>query len=314
MKIYLYFLILTLLPATLLAQQDAKIAFYQQNLQLYNPAATGLDDRTTLGSSFRNQWSGVEGAPTIQAFHLSIPGGEKRLAYGGLVLADQTFVERQTRLFATFSYRIPVGKSNSLYLGIQGGGNLVNLNFDGINLAHSDDGQLGNLSRFYPNIGVGAHLKTNRLYLSLSAPMLFGNKKEKNADAIAPTPADDMHLYFSGGLRLPAFAEDWEYLASTLIRWVADAPVAAVFNAGLAYRKSELLLAYHHNGSLGASLLIDSGELISFGYAYEFPTTRLLSKLHSGNHELIFRIKFNNKKNNAGKSISPKRDDDLALN
>lgn len=52
----------------------------------------------------------------------------------------------------------------------------------------------------------------------------------------------------------------------------------------------------------------------SFGYAYEFPTIRLLSKLHYGNHELIFRIKFNNKKNNAGKSISPQRDDDLALN
>jgi len=309
---YLYLLVL--LPAFILGQQDTKIAFYQQNLQLYNPAATGLEDQTTLSSNIRSQWQGIDGAPSVQTFNLSVPGGEKRLGYGAVILVDQTFVERQTRLFATFSYRLPVGNGNSLYLGIQGGGNHINLDFDGLNLAHDDDSELSNLSRFYSNVGVGAYYKTERFYFSLSAPMLFGHKNEKKKDAIIPTPADDSHLYFSAGLRLPAFAEDWKYVASTLTRWVPNAPTSLVFNVGMAYQKSELLLAYHQDSSLGASLLLDTGGTISIGYAYQFPTPSLLSKLQSGNHEFILRIRFNNKKTRAIEPQATEEIDDLAMN
>jgi hypothetical protein len=49
---------LDLLPGFLLGQQDAKIAFYQQNLQLYNPAATGIVDQTNLSSNIRSQLQG----------------------------------------------------------------------------------------------------------------------------------------------------------------------------------------------------------------------------------------------------------------
>lgn len=107
---YLYLLVL--LPTFILGQQDTKIAFYQQNLQLYNPAATGLEDQTTLSSNIRSQWQGVEGAPNIQAFNLSVPGGEKRLGYGAVILVDQTFVERQTRLFATLKTSASISTVN----------------------------------------------------------------------------------------------------------------------------------------------------------------------------------------------------------
>lgn len=293
-KIYLNFLML--ISCFLLAQQDVQIAFYKQNLQLYNPAATGLEEQTTLSSGHRSQWSGIEGAPSIQAFNLSIPEGEKRLGYGAMVMVDQTFVERQTRLFASFSYRLPVDQRNSLYLGIQGGGNHINLNFTDLNLANNDDGRLKNFTRFYPNIGVGVYFEMKKCYFSFSAPLLFSHKKEKKADAISLTPADDLHLYFSTGVRLPAFADDWNYIVSTLIRWVPNAPTSSVINIGLTYQKSELLLAYHLNSSLGVSALFDNGGPISFGYAYQFSTPSLASKLHAGNHELIFRIRFKNKK------------------
>lgn len=290
------YLILTLIVALAgWSQQDPQIAFYQQHLQLYNPAATGVEGYTSINTTLRNQWQGLEDSPRVQAFTLSFPGREKRLSYGAMIMVDKTFVERQTRLFATFSYRLPLGNSNSLYLGVQGGGNNVNLNFNGINLAHQDDSELDNFSRFYPNVGVGAYIQLKKVYLALSAPLLFSHKKNKEADAINPTPADDMHVYFSGGVRLPAFARDWEYIASTLMRWVPNAPSTTVFNAGLAYQKSELTLAYHHNGSLGGNLLIDTGGVLSMGYAYQFPTQSLISKLNSGNHEIILRIRLDNK-------------------
>lgn len=123
-------------------QQDTQIAFFKKHLQLYNPAATGLENQMILSSTIRSQWSDVKGAPNVQLFNLSIPEGEKRLGYGALLMMDKTFIEHQTRLFASFSYRLPIGEKNSLYLGVQGGGNHMNLNFNDLNLAHKDDGKL----------------------------------------------------------------------------------------------------------------------------------------------------------------------------
>lgn len=131
----------------------------------------------------------------------------------------------------------------------------------------------------------------------------------------SPPPRQTICTFiFRGGLRLPAFAEDWEYLASTLIRWVADAPVAAVFNAGLAYRKSELLLAYHRDSSLGASIYFNPKGMVSMGYSYQFPTPSLLSKLNSGNHEIILRFRFkNNKKEPSEMEELDPSSDDIAM-
>jgi type IX secretion system PorP/SprF family membrane protein len=293
-KISAFFL--TLLPMLIWTQQDTQIAFFKKHLQLYNPAATGLENQMILSSTIRSQWSDVKGAPNVQLFNLSIPEGEKRLGYGALLMMDKTFIEHQTRLFASFSYRLPIGEKNSLYLGVQGGGNHMNLNFNDLNLAHKDDGKLENLTRFYPNIGVGVYYKMEKGFFSFSAPMLFGHKNKKNNEAISPSPLDDPHLYLSVGIRYPAFAENWKYIVYTLVRWVDNAPTSSVINAGLAYQKSELLFIYHHNSGLGVSELFDNGGPISVGYAYQFSTFDLLSKLHYGNHELTLRIRFNNKK------------------
>lgn len=165
------------------SQQDTQIAFYQKHLQLFNPAATGVDGYTSINNTFRNQWQGIADAPTVQAFTLSFPGYERRLSFGAMILVDKTFNERQTQLFATFSYRLPSGNNNSLFLGIQGGGNNVNLNFNDLNLAHDNDGALNSFTRFYPNVGLGAYLKLKKGYISLSAPGIFEHEQQKQIEA-----------------------------------------------------------------------------------------------------------------------------------
>ena len=44
------FVLLSIIPLILTAQQDSQVSFYQQNLQLYNPAATGLGDHPNFFS------------------------------------------------------------------------------------------------------------------------------------------------------------------------------------------------------------------------------------------------------------------------
>lgn len=281
----------------LLGQQDSNSVFYRQQLQLNNPAATGIDNRTLLSATHRKQWAGIEGAPTMHTFAFAVPGGESRLAYGAIILSDQTFVERKTHFFGTFSYRLPLSETNTLFLGIQGGGIHTDLNFEGINVTHQGDANLQHFSRFYPNIGVGAYLKLEQFYFSLSSPLLFSYKTEKEREAILPNPVDDLHFYFSAGTHFPAFNEHWNWVASVLTRWVSQAPTSMVFNAGLDYKGSELTVAYHQDSSLGGTFVFNTKGMLSIGYSYQFSTAPLISKLHAGNHEFFLRYRFNGKPN-----------------
>ena len=294
MKKYLFYIFLSFSSLSIWAQQDAKMAFYREHLQIYNPAATGILDQTLFTSNFRNQWFGQDGAPRINVISLSVPGNEKRLSWGVLLMNDKTFIESQTKAFATFSYRLPMGNNNSLFLGIQGGGNFTNVDFSGLRILNPEDQQLDNTSHFYPNVGVGAYWKSKNYFVSFSLPMLFGYSAEKTADNQEPTPADDVHSYLSAGVRLP-MSKDWEFIASTLIRWVPNAPTSLVFNAGMAYQKTELSLGYHHDGTLGAQLLVQPKKGLAIGYSYQFPTPTLLSKINTSNHELMVRIPLSKK-------------------
>jgi type IX secretion system PorP/SprF family membrane protein len=228
------------------------------------------------------------------------------LSWGVLLLSDKTFFETQTKAFATFSYRLPVVKKSSLFLEIQGGGTFTNVDFTNTRILNNDDPSLGNASHFYPNIGAGAYWQGEKFYVSFSLPMLFGHRSDKESNELAPTPADDLHSYFSAGLRLPVFAKDWEFLASTLIRWVPNAPNALVFNAGLAYRKTELNLGYHKDGTLGASLLVSPLSGLAIGYSYQFPTPDLFSQINTSNHELMVRIRLDSTRKQSAEQLVKK--------
>lgn len=283
-------------PTILLGQQASNVAFYQHQMQLYNPAASGINERISLSSLYRSQWVGIEGAPKVHTLAFEIPGGESRLGYGATILSDQTFVESRLRLFTTFSYRLPIGKTTSLYLGIQGGGDHVNLNIDNLNVISSGDDNLKNFTRFYPNIGVGAYLKMEKYYFSLASPLLFRHKKEKEKEGIFHNTSDALYLYFSAGAKLPAFNnQNWNWIAYGLIRWVKYAPTSIIFNAGLDFKGSEFTLAYHHDNSFGATFLLDTSTSLSIGYSYQFSSVRMISKLNSGNHELFLRFRFKEK-------------------
>jgi hypothetical protein len=77
-----------------------------------------------------------------------------------------------------------------------------------------------------------------------------------------------------------------------LIRWVPNAPNALVFNAGLAYRKTELNLGYHKDGTIG--------------YSYQFPSPDLFSQINTSNHELMVRIPLDSSRKQSAEQLVKK--------
>ena len=67
--------------------------------------SSGTQEGAFLNTSYRSQWVNVADATRGQAISLGFPSGEKRLGYGLRLSNDVTFTERQTKIYANFSYR-----------------------------------------------------------------------------------------------------------------------------------------------------------------------------------------------------------------
>lgn len=53
-----------LISLTASAQQDPQYTQYMYNMNVVNPAYAGLKESLSVTTLFRQQWSGLEGAPT----------------------------------------------------------------------------------------------------------------------------------------------------------------------------------------------------------------------------------------------------------
>ena len=64
------------------AQQDSNLSLYRYHLNTVNPAVSGTQEVPCFNTSFRSQWSGIEGAPEIQAFSYETPTDDERVGLG----------------------------------------------------------------------------------------------------------------------------------------------------------------------------------------------------------------------------------------
>jgi type IX secretion system PorP/SprF family membrane protein len=290
--LFLPVLIMFLFHGEAYGQQDAHIALYKYHLQIINPAFIGTQGSTYLNTSYRSQWAGIEDAPRIQAISLGIPSTEKRLNYGALFYNDKTFIEKQTRFFANFSYRIPLKQDLNLFLGLSAGGENFSVNFESLkNVSPLGDQFLTSFSRFNPNMGVGVYLQGSNFYAALSTPKLFQTKRFREADGFSTTARDLVHLYGSLGGRIPLSA-DWFWVNSANFRYVVRAPWSVITNTGIGFKNHELTVGYQWDASFSGTLMIQASDALSFGYSYQFPSSKAIASLTTGNHELLLKIRL----------------------
>ena len=280
------------------AQQDPHISLYRFHLNMFNPAVVGSQERPTVGMTFRSQWQGFEGAPETQVVSFATPTRGERVGLGFHVINDRTFVERQTQVFNSFSYRLPLNDTWTLFLGLQAGFNAYRVNAAGLTLYGRDknDPNLIDYSHLNPNVGVGAYLKHDNFYLSLSAPRVLNSKRLKDTEGLVTTAADRVQFYGSAAVRIP-LTRRWDFVPSFLARYVQYAPLLNTVNASFSYDKTiDFGVEYNFQSGMGATLMVDTFKTFSIGYAYVTSMHTELNQFSNGNHEVAIRIYLNGKK------------------
>src|SRR5258708_29914263 len=86
-----------------------------------NPAYAGADEKLSLTFINRNQWSGIEGAPTTQTLSAHTLFKKKQFGLGFLLVNDQIGVHRNVNASVSYAYHIQTGDQSYLSMGLQAG-------------------------------------------------------------------------------------------------------------------------------------------------------------------------------------------------
>ncbi len=165
-----------LLFTGLWAQQDAQYTQYMYNTMSVNPAYAGSRGQLSMSALYRAQWIGLDGAPTTTTLNLHSPIRESRVGYGLSIVHDEIGegVVQETYIDGVISYSIETSRTAKMSFGLTVSGNLLNLDFTGLNNFDQEPIAGDNIeNKFSPNFGLGFYYHTDKFYAGLSAPKLL---------------------------------------------------------------------------------------------------------------------------------------------
>ncbi|MEI7509811.1 MAG: type IX secretion system membrane protein PorP/SprF [Flavobacterium sp.] len=290
------------------AQQNPQYTQYMYNMSLVNPAyATDNEDIINIGGLYRAQWVGSVGGPTTGSFFAHSALG-KKVEGGVSVVHDEIGgIVKETSLYADFAYVLPVSENNKLSFGIKGGATFFSTNFNGFVYSDvlPDPAFANNLSRTFPNVGIGTFYFSKNYYVGFSAPNLLTTKQLEQRDGIVTTGVEAVHYFLTGGYVFN-INENLKFKPAFMVKAVSGAPTAVdltgnvlinnIFEAGLGYRLGD---------SFSGLVNFKVNPSLRVGYAYDY-TLSNLGRFNSGSHEIMILFDLNKSGNKNGYDKSPR--------
>jgi type IX secretion system PorP/SprF family membrane protein len=290
------------------AQQDKMFSQYMFNMMALNPAYAGSRDVLSMSALYRNQWTGLPGAPQTATFTMDMPLNSERVGVGLQLYSDKIGVLQEAGGFASYAFRIKVGAKTTLALGLQGGASSYQLNLTEVKT--SPDNQLdpafaSNISKVLPNFGTGIYLSNDRAYLSLSVPRLIKNKlSEYNVGDYRSVQA--RQAYLAAGF-VVGLTPGIKMKPSFLVKYAEGAPLGFDGNInfwfadriaiGASIRRNQFSSwAKYTTDAVVGLLEIQLTDQFRFGYAYDY-TMNGLQSVAPSSHEIMIRYEFGFGKN-----------------
>src|SRR5690554_153666 len=278
-----------LIAATTFGQQDPQYTQYMYNMSVLNPAyATDNADVINLGLLYRAQWVGIDGGPTTGAFfaHSSIT---ERVEGGISIMYDQIGdVVKETNAFVDIAYVIPMGKTHKLALGLKAGATFFSTDFNGFVYSDPvvDPAFASNLSKTFPNAGIGAFYFGEQFYLGASAPNLLRSKHLEEDSGVVVNGVEEIHTFITGGYVF-RLNDDLKFKPAFMTKAVTGAPLSLDLTANALFNDNfEFGVGYRFDDSVSALFNIQVAPPIRIGYSYDY-TLNNLGKFNSGSHEIL---------------------------
>ena len=157
-----------------LAQDTYNFTQFFFNPALLNPSLTGSDGRLAMYASFRKQWAGIDGAPTIGNFSVQTALPNK-VNLGFNASNDKNGLLSTSGLLFTGGYSLPVSDVNFIRFGISLGAAWNKVDVNALNFGSIDDPVRTSLlsSNFQVMGNVGFSFHTPTFHGGISVPNIF---------------------------------------------------------------------------------------------------------------------------------------------
>lgn len=287
--------IFTLLSATsvLHAQQDPQYTQYMYNQNVINPAYAGTQDNLRITTLYRQQWTGVQGAPETFTVAGSMPIGD-RVGVGVSVISDRLGPVNENNFYGDFSYKLQVGKKTTLALGLKAGLTAHDVNLNLATNDPSDPAFTGFVNEMYFNVGAGAFLYGSNWYAGLSVPNMLNNihldeSQTANGENIG---SESQHFFVTAGYIFD-LSENVKLKPHALIKGTLDNPLSFDINTNvLLYNKFELGVSYRLNDSFSGLVGMQLTDNMRVGYAYDRVVSDI-SVAADSSHEIFLTFDLN---------------------
>ena len=276
------------------AQQDAQFTQYMYNTITINPAYAGSRGVLSMFGLHRSQWVGIEGAPVTNSFSVHTPIQNSRVGVGCAFLNDRIGPSIENSISVDVSYTIPTSEVYKLSFGVKLRGIFMNLDTEQLNPTDQNDPQFQNYSKFYPNVGAGVYLHSNKTYFGFSIPQLLDTKRFNNNEI--EIFSQNITYYFIAG-HIYQLNPEIKLKPALLTKIERGTPIQVDASATFMFNDQFVIGgSYRWDASVSAMAGFQVTDGLYLGYAYDLETTHL-SKYNSGSHEVFLRFELFDNKN-----------------
>ncbi|HIP37441.1 MAG TPA: type IX secretion system membrane protein PorP/SprF [Crocinitomix sp.] len=301
MKKTLIFSISLLVIFNLKAQNQFNIGQYAVHQPLVNPSTISTYEDITFGLLYKEQWTGLTGAPSIQGFTFSMPIDERNKHFAGInVLNDNIGINNSTEISGTYAYKVRTSINSRLIFGATASLNLVKSKLEDINTTDPNDPLYSVNSPVYPlpNFKFSTYFFVKKFYLGFVMPNILENKViEQNGSTAGYFGFDpqNLHYYLHGGYKFD-LKHGNTFVPSFLIKDVAGSPIQFDLNMNFMFRHKfgvGLNLRSSKDAMIMLSMYVLPELLLSYGYEYGLSE---LNKFNTGTHEIVLIYRVRGKK------------------
>lgn len=251
-----------------------------------NPAALAIDSKIMVDMIFRNQWFGLEGAPTTGAINAQFELYHD-MAAGLNVSYDLIGVNHATQVSGQYAYRAYFENDNALIFGVSLGIDQRVNDLPSAQLTDFDDPAFAQrYSKMHFNAGFGMYYYSPKFYIGASIPQLFQSVEKSDVSGFSPPL---WHYYMTTGFYIEA-GENYRLNPNIQVKAAFNTPIQAdlilrntfsgFWSLNVGYRTENSLIA-------GADFLV--GGQFRMGYAMNYDLGKL-SKARGMSHELYVGI------------------------
>jgi type IX secretion system PorP/SprF family membrane protein len=241
-----------------------------------------------VGSLYRTQWVGIDGAPKTANLFANIPLNEKielSVNYVNDYIGDAINISENV-LNMNAAYKIRLNKDLNISFGIKAG--IGHLNFSALESNVSTDPLFQNANKTLLNMGAGIFVFKEHYYVGLSSPNLISSNLDINSDVLYQNKS---HLFLIGGYVFD-INSDFKLKPSTVVKYVGGAPLSFDLSANVLYlNRFELGASYRYQDAVSGLVGVNISPNLKVGYAYDFNISKL-NNYNNGSHEFILLYKF----------------------